>query len=502
MLLADLVATSLRVASTRSRTAKIDALAQALALLAPDEVAAGVAFLSGQARQGRVGVGYRTVYRQAPSPASVPTLTVADLDALIDELAVTSGAGSQQRRNQLLERFFARCTEPEDMFIRRLLTGEIRQGALEGVMTDAIGRASGAPLDRVRRAAMLAGDLCEVATIALIEGPDALGSVRLQLLRPLQPMLASTAADVTEAIDALGLSSVEWKLDGARVQAHRDGKDVRLFTRNLNDVTDRLAGVAEVLRSLPAERVILDGEVLGVGDDERPDAFQDAMSSFARSDGSGARLQVRFFDCLHVDGQDLLDEPLTVRAEALARVTGPWRIPSVMTDDPTVAATFLADAIELGHEGVMVKGATSTYDAGRRGSAWRKIKPVLTLDLVVLAAEWGYGRREGWLSNIHLGARDPSSGEFVMVGKTFKGLTDAMLRWQTERFLELESHREGHGVFLRPEQVVEIALDGVQRSSRYAGGVALRFARVRRYRDDKTAAGADTIDAVRALLKS
>jgi DNA ligase-1 len=284
---------------------------------------------------------------------------------------------------------------------------------------------------------------------------------------------------------------VEWKLDGARIQAHRAGDEVRLFTRNLNDVTDRLAGVVEVVRSLPVQQIVLDGEVLGTGDDERPDVFQETMSSFGRHDGSGGRLGVWFFDCMHLDGVDLLDRPLTERAAALDRVAAPWRIPAVLTDDPAAADAFLAAALAAGHEGVMVKTASSTYEAGRRGQAWRKVKPVRTLDLVVLAAEWGHGRRHGWLSNLHLGARDPDGG-FVMVGKTFKGLTDELLRWQSEQLLARETGRKGI--------VVEVALDGVQTSSRYAGGVALRFARVRRYRSDKGASDADTIDDVRALL--
>ena len=335
----------------------------------------------------------------------------------------------------------------------------------------------------------------------------------LTVLRPVQPMLAQTAPDVTEALalatgrkpgDDPGPASVEWKLDGARIQVHRTGDAVRIFTRNLNDVTDRLPGIVDLVRSLPARALVLDGEAMGVDEDELPRMFQDTMSAFGRrTEGPrghpGADLRSRFFDLLHLDGDDLIDRPLTERLAALERVAGRWRVPGVVTTDAAEAQRVLDESLATGHEGVMVKDATSTYDAGRRGGAWRKVKPVHTLDLVVLAVEWGSGRRQGWLSNLHLGARDPASGDLVMVGKTFKGLTDELLAWQTERFLALETGRDGHVVWLRPEQVVEIALNGVQRSTRYPGGVALRFARVRRYRDDKGPDEADTIDAVRAL---
>ncbi|HEX7166802.1 MAG TPA: ATP-dependent DNA ligase [Acidimicrobiales bacterium] len=502
MLLSELVATSARVAATRARSQKIAALADTLRALDDDEVVPAVAFLTGEPRQGRVGVGWRTVTAlRDTAGAETASVAVLDLDHAIETLAALGGPGSQAARTELLADLFGRATPAEGDFIRRLLTGELRQGALEGVMADAIARAADVPVDSVRRAAMLAGDLCRIAAAALTGGGEALRRIGLEVLRPVQPMLASTAADVAEAIAGVGLASVEWKLDGARVQAHRDGGDVRLFTRNLNDVTERLAGVADVVRSLPLSRVVLDGEVIGLAEGERPGVFQETMSRFGRHDGSGSALVVRFFDVLHLDGADLLDEPLVDRMGALERVASRWRVPAILTDEPGEAAVFLDDALANGHEGVMVKAASSRYEAGRRGSAWRKVKPVVTLDLVVLAAEWGYGRRQGWLSNLHLGARDPDTGGFVMVGKTFKGLTDALLTWQTERFLALETRRDGIVVEVRPELVVEIALDGVQRSTRYDGGVALRFARVRRYREDKTPTEADTIDAVRALLK-
>jgi DNA ligase-1 len=498
MLLADLVDASARVASTRSRKAKLAALAEVLGRVEPGEAGPAAAFLAGQLRQGRIGVGWASVAGVAANPALSPTLTVTDLDVTVTQLAGLTGPGSVGARTAVLADLFGRATEAEHDFLRRLLLGDLRQGALEALVTDALAAAVGVAVDVVRRAVMLDGDLSRVAEIAVTEGEAGLCAIGLQVLRPVQPMLAATAADVGEAIGACGLSSVEWKLDGARIQAHRDGDEVRLFTRNLNEVTGRLPGVVALVRSLPATRLVLDGEVLGVADDERPDRFQETMSRFGRHDGGGGDLGVWFFDILHVDGRDLLDEPLLERAAQLDEVVGSLRVPSVVTDDPEVAAAFSDQALAAGHEGVMVKGATSTYEAGRRGSAWRKVKPVRELDLVVLGAEWGHGRRKGWLSNLHLGARHPDGG-FVMVGKTFKGLTDELLTWQTARLLELETSREGIAVYVRPELVVEIALDGVLVSDRYPGGVSLRFARVRRYRPDKTPDQADDIATVRAI---
>jgi DNA ligase 1 len=527
---AEVVATTAEVASTRARSRKAAALAELFGRLAPGEVPVVVAILTGTPRQGRIGVGWRTVAGIEAEPADEPQLEIDDVDAALDRLAGLSGPGSQASRAAELRALLGAATAPEQDLLRRLLVGELRHGALEGLVTDAVAKAAGVPLDTMRRAAMLGGDLPAVAEIALTEGEVGLAAVGLTLLRPVQPMLAQTATDVTEALalvagnsgndagadtaDTAGtagtLASVEWKLDGARIQVHRVGDDVRIFTRNLNEVTARLPGIAELARSLPADSLVLDGEAIGVGEDELPRMFQDTMSQFGRQDGAAGAgipgLESRFFDVLHIDGTDLVDVPLTDRLAALERVAGPWRIPGVITDDPGVAQRVLDDALAAGHEGVMVKAASSTYLAGRRGGAWRKVKPVHTLDLVVLAAEWGSGRRRGWLSNLHLGARDPDAAgaegrnEFVMVGKTFKGLTDELLRWQTERFPEIATEQTDFAVFVRPEIVVEIALDGAQSSSRYPGGVALRFARVRRYRPDKSPAEADTIEAVRALL--
>ncbi|MEA2843413.1 MAG: ligase 1, partial [Actinomycetota bacterium] len=415
-LFSELVATSERVTATSSRSAKVAALADLLRRLELDEVATTVALLSGEARQGRIGVGWATLAALQSVPASEASLTVADVDGAMDRLAATTGAGSMGARNAVLADLFGRATEAEDAFLRQSLTGGLRQGALEGVMLDAVAKASGIRAVDVRRAAMLAGDLNQVAALALTPaaeggGAEALAAIGLRPLHPVLPMLAASSPDVGAALEATGPgpASVEWKLDGARIQVHRDGDEVRIFTRNLNDVTDRLPGIAAVVRTLPARSLVLDGEALGLDEDGgRPGRFQESMSSF----GSHAPsvLAGRFFDLLHIDGEDLLDTPLVDRLAALDRVAGQWRVPSVLTADPAAASAFFDGAIAAGHEGVMVKDLTSPYEAGRRGQAWRKVKPVHTLDLVVLGAEWGYGRREGWLSNIHLGARDPAGG--------------------------------------------------------------------------------------------
>lgn len=515
MLLAEVVEASARVAATPARTAKIAALADLLRRLAPDEVEPAVGFLVGEPRQGRIGVGWATVAKGIAARRNAPDepqpegqgrhiatgITITDLDQVLTQLEATTGAGSVGARAQLIDSLLARATSAEMDFIGDLLTGGLRQGALEGVMAEAVAKAAEVPAAAVRRACMLAGNLGHTAAVALAEGREGLEAVGLEVLRPIGPMLASTAPDVGAAIKDLGLASVEWKLDGIRLQVHKQGGDVRIFTRNLNDITDRMPEVVAVIRGLPAERVVLDGEGLTLTEDLRPQPFQDVMSRVGRRTGEPtAAVGAHFFDCLHLDGEDLLDRPLLERLAALERVAGPLRIPGEVTDDPAAADAVLRAALAAGHEGVVVKGASSPYEAGRRGKSWRKVKVARTFDLVVLGAEWGHGRRKGWLSNLHLGARDPASGEFVMVGKTFKGLTDTTLAWQTERFLELETHREGITVFVRPEVVVEIALDGVQVSTRYPGGIALRFARLKRYRDDKSAAEADTIESLRALV--
>ena len=507
MLLADLVACADEVAATSSRTAKIEALAELLLGADRDEAGVVAGLIAGDPRQGRIGVGWATVAALRTAPAAQPTLSVADLDGMLDAVAGASGDGSTQRRLDLLGGLLACTTAAEADFVRRLLVGELRQGASEGVVVEAVARAGRVPAASVRRALMLVGDLGETAAVALSQGRSGLEAVGFQTLRPIRPMLASTADDAASAVADMGRCSVEWKLDGVRIQAHRRGDEVRIWTRNLNEVTARLGEVVEVVRDLPVHTAALDGEVLGLAEDLSPAAFQDTMGRVGTRSTSGAapaaaapvRVAPVFFDVLHVDGRDLLDEPLQSRLECLGRVAGDHRVPGVVTEDPDEAERVFDAAVAAGHEGVMVKAAGAPYAAGRRGKAWRKVKPVRQLDLVVLAVEPGSGRRRGWLSNIHLGARDPGGG-FVMVGKTFKGMTDEMLEWQTRRFEELAIDRTAREVRLRPEQVVEIAVDGVQRSSRYPGGVALRFARVLRYRSDKPATEADTIAAVRGLL--
>ncbi len=503
MLLGDVVETSREVGATRARSAKVRALADLLRRARPGEAAVVVGFLVGAPRQGRVGVGWAQVRATVDAVAAAETsLEVADVDAAIDALQAAVGTGSSAVRRRVLGELFGRATDGEADFLRRLLLGELRQGALEGVMADAVAAAAGVPPMSVRRAAMLTGDLARAAEIALTEGEAGLGAVGLSVLRPVLPMLAATSPTVGDALTANGRSSVEVKIDGARVQVHRAGDAVSIYTRNLNDVTDRFPAIVSAVRRLPLTDVILDGEVFGASlETEAAELFQETMSRFSRHGPSpDARLQVRFFDVLHLDGEDLIDRPLGERLEALGRVAGELRVEGVVTDDAAAAEAFASNALSRGYEGVVVKALDSRYEAGRRGSAWRKVKPVRTFDLVVLAAEWGHGRRRGWLSNIHVGARDPVDGGFVMVGKTFKGLTDEVLTWQTARLLELEEQRQGITVHVRPELVVEVALDGVQRSPRYPGGIALRFARVRRYRSDKSPSEADTLESLRALL--
>jgi DNA ligase-1 len=399
-----------------------------------------------------------------------------------------------------VQELLARATAPEQDLIVRLLLGDLRQGALAGVMTDAVARAAGLPAAELRRALTLHGDLAAVAAIALRDGRDGLAGIALQVGRPLAPMLAGTAGDVGAALAKTGPAAVDWKLDGARVQVHRAGDDVAVFTRTLDDVTARLPEVVAAARSLPVTSIVLDGEAIALRDDGRPEPFQVTAARFGTRGARAQPLDSLFFDVLHVDGEQLLDEPLARRAEALeAAVPAELRVPRTITDDDEAAADAFDAALAAGHEGVVVKSLAAPYASGRRGSGWLKVKPVHTLDLVVLAAEWGHGRRRGKLSNLHLGARDEQSGGWAMLGKTFKGLTDELLAWQTERLLELQTGRDGIVVHVRPELVVEIAFDGVQTSSRYPSGMALRFARVKRYRDDKTAAEADTVTTVRAF---
>ncbi|MFJ2151593.1 ATP-dependent DNA ligase [Streptomyces microflavus] len=506
MLLAELAQVSLEVAATSARSRKVALLAALFRDAGPDDVPVVIPYLAGRLPQGRIGVGWRSL-GDPVEPASEPTLTVTGVDAELTALAAVSGSGSQALRRERLRALFAAATADEQHFLRALLTGEVRQGALDAVAADALARAAEAPPADVRRAVMLAGSLQEVARTLLAEGPGALAAFRLTVGRPVQPMLAHTAASVTEAVDKLGPCAVEEKLDGIRVQVHRDGDRVRAFTRTLDDITDRLPELVTAVAALETGRFILDGEVIALGDDGRPRPFQETAARVgSRRDVAAAAAGVPivpvFFDALSADGEDLLDLPYTERHTALARlVPEHLRVRRALVpeagdaDARRAAEAFLAETLERGHEGVVVKDLAAAYSAGRRGASWLKVKPVHTLDLVVLAAEWGSGRRTGKLSNLHLGARRPD-GTFAMLGKTFKGLTDALLEWQTEKLRELATGEDGHVVTVRPELVVEIAYDGLQRSTRYPAGVTLRFARVLRYRDDKTAQEADTVETV------
>jgi DNA ligase-1 len=463
-----------------------------------------VAFLTGRPTQGRIGTGWRTLSEFALEPASAPSLTLTDVDTALAEVAASAGTGSARRRADVLRSLFGRATGTEQRFLVRLLTGELRQGALEGVMLDGVAAAAEVPADEVRRAYMLSGSLPVTASAAMSGGSAELARFRLELGRPVRPMLASPADSLPEALAELGPAVVvEHKLDGARIQVHRQGDEVHVYTRTLREITAHVRELVELVRSLPCTSVVLDGETLALTDEGKPRPFQETMSRF----GSTREEQVRalllrpyFFDCLHLDGADLLDAPLRERNAALRRVAGEHVIPGEI--EPADPDNLLEDALAAGHEGVMVKTLDSPYAAGRRGRWWLKVKPVHTLDLVVLAAEWGHGRRTGYLSNLHLGARDPDGGPPIMVGKTFKGLTDDLLKWQTARLQEIATDRGDWLVHVRPELVVEIELDGAQTSTRYPGGAALRFARVVRYRPDKEPRDADTIDAVRALVRS
>ncbi|HYF73460.1 MAG TPA: ATP-dependent DNA ligase [Nocardioides sp.] len=505
VLLADVVATSGTVAATRSRKAKVAAIAELLARAGSEELETVTAYVGGALRQRRTGLGWRGL-TALPPPAERSTLTVLEVHEAFERIAALAGAGSQAARAAAVAELFGRATAEEQQWLRGVVTGEVRQGALDSLVQEGLAAAAGVPLAAVRRAAMLAGSTVAVAAAAF-EGVEALGEIGLHVGRPVLPMLASSAPDLAAALAKAGGGApvaVDTKLDGIRIQVHRSGADVVVATRSLEDITARLPEVVSVALALPAESFVLDGEALALTEDGRPRPFQETASRTATgaapSDGQSA-VTPYFFDVLHLDGEDLLDAPASERAAALERlVPVEHRVPRVVTADLGAAEEFLAEALRSGHEGVVVKGLAAPYDAGRRGASWVKVKPVHTLDLVVLAVEWGSGRRQGWLSNIHLGARDPQTGGLVMLGKTFKGMTDEMLAWQTERFLELETSRSSYVVHVRPEQVVEIAFDGVQRSTRYPGGVALRFARVVRYRDDKPISEIDTIDTVRGFL--
>ncbi|MEU9549985.1 ATP-dependent DNA ligase [Streptomyces werraensis] len=505
MLLSRLAQVSQEVAATSARSRKTALLAELFREAGPDDVPVVIPYLAGRLPQGRIGVGWKVLSSPVP-PAAEPSLTVREVDALLTRLAKVSGPGSQAERARLVGELLGASTEAEQRFLRGLLTGEVRQGALDAVAVEGLAQATGAASAAVRRAVMLAGSLQPVAGALLADGPEALERFRLTVGRPVQPMLAHSASSVAEAVDKLGVCAVEEKLDGIRVQVHRDGDTVRVHTRTLDDITDRLPEVTRAARELEVRRFILDGEVISFDDAGRPRSFQETAGRVgSRVDVATAARETPvspvFFDALSVDGRDLLDLPFAERHAELARlVPEPMRVRRTLVDGPgdlEAAERFLTETLERGHEGVVVKGLQAPYSAGRRGASWLKVKPVHTLDLVVLAAEWGHGRRTGKLSNLHLGARTPDGG-FAMLGKTFKGMTDAVLEWQTKRLREIAVDESGYTVTVRPELVVEIAYDGLQRSSRYPAGVTLRFARVIRYREDKRPEEADTVETVLA----
>ena len=530
MLLDDVARTSSAVAATSGRLAKVGHIASLLRQVPPDEIAIAVSFLSGDLTQRQIGVGYAALSDLlggpgedpppgSAAPATTPRLTLTETDHAFERIGALAGQGSQAERHRLLADLLREATEPERQFLVRLVAGDLRQGALDGVMTDAIAAAAGVPAAQVRRAHQLTGSLAAAAGAALSANGDpegassALRAISLKVGRPIRPMLAASAPSVAAALERISPAAVEWKVDGIRVQLHRQGGTARVFTRTLDDITDRVPELVEAALALDVSAAVLDGEAVALRADRRPYPFQvtsarAATQATPQASGEAGKIPLALFlfDVLHLDGTDLLEHPAADRFARLAAAAPPeLLIPRLVTAEVADADRFFATAVEQGHEGVVIKSLGAPYGAGRRGSEWIKVKPRHTLDLLVLGAEWGHGRRQGWLSNLHLGARDPESGGTVMLGKTFKGLTDALLTWQTERLLELADPPAGHAprsygvVRVKPELVVEIAFDGVQASSRYPGGVTLRFARVLRYRTDKTAAEADTIDTVRAL---
>ena len=506
--LAEVVRASAAVAATPSRLAKIRVIADCLRALEPAEIEIALPYLSGEIRQGKLTVGYSALQSAMGNPAAAPSLSLPEVDAGFESLKNVKGKGAASRRTSLLKELFSKATAEEQDFLLRLIVGELRQGALEGVMLDAVAAAAELPVAEIRRAATFAGGVAPVARAALAGGAKALEPFSIRLMRPVLPMLAQPADDVESALATVGTGLFEWKLDGARVQVHKSGDEIRVFTRNLNDVTARVAELVEAVKGAKADSLILDGEAIALREDGRPHPFQVTMRRFSRKlDLDAVRgelpLSVFFFDCLLRDGEPLVDRGAGERHDILRAVLpAMFCTPSLVTDELEKARAFYDDALAHGHEGLMAKALGAPYEAGRRGAGWLKLKRAHTLDLVVLAAEWGHGRRRGWLSNLHLGARDPRSGGFVMLGKTFKGLTDETLEWQTREFLAREIRRDEWTVHVRPQLVVEIAFNDVQESPHYPGRMALRFARVKGYRPDKRPEEADTIDTVRRMFEA
>ncbi|HLK51411.1 MAG TPA: ATP-dependent DNA ligase [Bryobacteraceae bacterium] len=507
MQLAQLVETSRLVTETSRRLEKIDLLAALLRQAPVQEIETVAAYLSGRTRQSRIGVGYAALRDAQAPPAGQPSLEIGEVDRVLDTLAGTAGRGSDRQKRELLHSLFLRATGPEQAFLTGMIHGELRQGAMEGVMLEALAQAFSANPARVRRAAMLSGDIVPIARLLAEGGEAALDRCDIQLFRPVQPMLAQTADDVEGALQDLGAAALEYKFDGARVQVHRSGDDVRVYSRALNDVTPAVPEIVEAARQLPARDLIFEGEVLALTRAGRPQPFQVTARRFGRKldlERMRAELPLTpfWFDLLYLDGQSLIDEPQRRRFSELSELVPPETVvPHLLTGDSIAAGEFLREALERGHEGIMAKATEAGYAAGARGQSWLKVKKAHTLDLVILAAEWGNGRRQGWLSNLHLGARDTEKGGFAMLGKTFKGLTDEMLRWQTEELLKLEIGRDSYTVYVEPKIVAEIAFSNIQISPRYASGLALRFARVKRYRTDKTPEQADTFQTVQKMAE-
>jgi DNA ligase-1 len=505
MFLAQVVETSRRVGTTSKRLEKVALLGELLRATGPEEIEIAVAFLSGATRQGNIGIGYATLQSAHTAPAANASLTLTDVDRALDEIATIRGAGSERQRRAALERMLSQMTGQEQEFVKRLLLGELRQGALAGLMLDGLARATGVPLERIRRAAMMAGGASQIARALFAEGEAGLSRFSIQLFQPVQPMLAQTAEDAGQAIHDLGEAALEYKFDGARVQAHKSGDEVRIFSRRLNEVTPAVPEIVEAVRAMPAKTLVMDGEVLSLNSEQRPQPFQVTMKRFGRKlDINRMRSELPlvpfWFDLIYLDDSPLMDETQRRRFQALKEIVPENSIvPHVVTADVEQAEDFLHASLAHGHEGIMAKATEAAYAAGARGQSWLKIKKARTLDLVILAAEWGHGRRTGFLSNLHLGARDTVKGGFAMLGKTFKGMTDEMLTWQTQELLKIEIARDPYTVHVEPKLVVEIAFNEIQVSPRYASGLALRFARVKRYRPDKSAADADTFETVQKL---
>jgi DNA ligase-1 len=509
MQLARLVETVGQVRATTKKNEKVRLLAELLQQTQSRETELAASYLSGSLPQGRIGVGWRTI--QAAMSERLPSgapLALLDLDRIFENIVATQGPGSTEKRQRALRQLFERATTEECRFLSGLLMGEIRQGALEGLILDAVAKAAHLPGHDVRQAMMFSGDIGEVARVALEEGATGLSGFTLRLLRPVSPMLANSVETIPEALARLGEAAFEYKLDGARIQVHRSGEEVAIFTRQLQDVTERLPEVVDWARELPVREIVLEGETIALRADGRPYPFQLTMRRLGRTKNLGSvrdeiPLSSFYFDCLYLEGDGpLLLLPYRERVAILAKtIPASFLMPRIVTSHAEEAERFLKQALNAGHEGTMAKSLQAPYAAGQRGFHWLKLKAATTLDLVVLAAEWGHGRRSGWLSNLHLGARDAESGQFVMLGKTFKGLTDQMLKWQTERLLSLEANRDAWTVYVRPELVVEIAFDEVQESPRYPAGLALRFARVKRFRTEKSAIDADTLETVKALFE-